>query len=521
MTKKLFALLMVFVMVFSLAACGSSEDGSSAEKTTLTIADDEWYGTDLYQQDTWSTVQTLIADTIFSIDPETGELADGICTDLEISDDGLTMTMNLPEGKYYATGEQVEPEDVKASIEYGQEISPYADGYTNIESIDIDGRQITFHLSSFSSAMLYYLGECFMGVIDKDQLDSLTPDELMWQAVPYGPYYVDSYEPASYVNLKPNEGYVCDVPLVENKGVMPIEEIYVKFNTDPFTVIEELKSGDVDYWSGVTMDAMDQLADADNVTVTAKQYPNVAFMELNTSEGSIFADDRVRQALCLAIDRDAAAALTNGTTVAEYSMICQGMLYFNQEAEDVFKSEYSNDIDKAKELLAEAGWEDTDGDGYLDKDGEIFEFTMYASDDNRRQLIVQAMQEQLKAIGIKMDSEAIDWNYVHEYLRSDDYEAGIHGLEWMDPILILNSCFDDPDAPNNTDEYYAKVADAAATVDDNERSEKLGEIQMEDLYPEWNMIPLYGDVTYIAYNSDLKGINVLSNGFLYWNDLSW
>ena len=71
-----------------------------------------------YQQDTWSTVQTLINEPIFSIDPETGALGDSIATGLEISEDGLTMTFTVPEGKYYASGEQVEPEDIKASLDF-------------------------------------------------------------------------------------------------------------------------------------------------------------------------------------------------------------------------------------------------------------------------------------------------------------------------------------------------------------------------------------------------------------------
>ncbi|NCB41395.1 MAG: hypothetical protein EOM59_02045 [Clostridia bacterium] len=515
MKKKLFVLLLVFAMVFSLAACGS---GGSQAKEKLVIADGEWYGTDLYQQDTWSTVQSLIADSLFSIDPDTGALLDGICTNLQTSEDGLTMTMTVPEGKYYATGEQVEPEDVVASIEWGKEVSPYADGYANIQSMSVEGRDVIFHLSSFRSDLLYYLGDCFMGVIDKDQLDTLSKDELMWGAVPYGIYYVDSYEPGSNVTLKPNEGYVTDVPLVENKGVAAVKEIYVKFNTDDFTLIEEMKSGTVDYWSGITMDAQAQLKDADNVTIAKKTYPVVDFMEINT-DNSIFADLKLRQGFCLLMDREALCELTNGAAVPAYSMIFDNMMYFSQAAKDDFMNNYANDVARAKQLIAEAGWADTDGDGYLDKDGQMAEFTMYASTDPTRQIFVQGMQEQYKQYGFKMNIEAIDWNYVHEYLCANDYDTGIHSLEWAEPILILNCCFDDPNAANNNEAFYAAINDAATTVDDQERSDKLGAIQIE-LHKEWNMIPVYSDVYYVAHNSALKGVNILQNGFIYWNDLA-
>lgn len=517
MKKRLLSMLLILVMVLSLAACGGGGEAQVKEK--IVIADGEWYGTDLYQQDTWSTVQSLIADSLFSIDPDTGALLDGICTGLTTSEDGLTMTMTVPEGKFYATGEQVEPEDVVASIEWGKEVSPYADGYANIESMEVDGRQVIFHLSSFRSDLLYYLGDCFMGVIDKDQLDTMSKDELMWGAVPYGIYYVESYEPGSNVTLKPNEGYVTDVPLVENKGVATIPEIQVKFNTDDFTLIEEMKSGAIDYWSGVTMDAQAQLKDLDTVTIAKKTYPVVDFMEINT-DSSIFEDLKLRQGFCLLIDREALCELTNGAAVPAYAMIFDNMMYFSQAAKDDFVANYANDPERGKALIAEAGWADTDGDGYLDKDGQMAEFTMYASTDPTRQIIVQGMQEQMKQYGFKMNIEAIDWNYVHEYLCANDYDMGIHSLEWAEPILILNCCFDDPNAANNCEEFYAAIEDAATTVDDQERSDKLGAIQIDILYPEWNMIPIYSDVYYVAHSSALKGVNILQNGFIYWNDLS-
>jgi ABC-type transport system substrate-binding protein len=476
--KKLIALLLAMVMVLPLvAACGSDTAGSGETKR-MVIADDEWYGTDAFQQDTWSTVQALIADPLFAIDPDTGALLDSIATDLVVSEDGLTMTFTIPEGKYYATGEQVEPEDVKASFEYGKGISPYADGYSNIESIDIDGRQVVFHLTNFRSDMLYYLGECFICILDKDQIDSMSQDELTWGAVPYGPYYVKNYEPGSYVDLVPNPKYVCDNPLVTNKGVGLIDEIHVKFNTDDFTIIEELKNGEIDYWNAPTIDAQSQLASAENIKIVDKSYPVVDFMEINT-DNSIFEDVRLRQALCLLLDREALCELTNGAAVPAYSMVYDSMMYFSQEGKDDFKNNYCNDIDRALALITEAGWADTDGDGYLDKDGQKFEFGMYASTDTTRQIIVQGMQEQLKQYGIQMNCEAIDWNYVHEYLQSNEYDTGIHSLEWAEPILVLNCCFDDPNAANNNEAFYAAIDAAASTVDDAERVTKLGQIEIE------------------------------------------
>ncbi len=527
MKKREFTVfLLVTAMILSLAACGGgtkdtgAADGGAgaAGKDTFTLADEEWYGTDLYQQDSWSSGQTLIADALFTLDPEGGDLLDGICTGLTASEDGLTLTMTVPEGKYYATGEQVEPEDVVASIEWGQEVSVYADGYSNIESMEVDGRQVIMHLSEFRSDLFYYLGEVFMGVIDKDQLDSLSKDELMWQAVPYGMYSVESYEPGSGVTLIANEGYKTDNPLVENKGAPSIKNIEVKFNMEDFTAIEELKAGNIDYINGITMEGKQQLEAEGGVIVAEKTYPNIDYFEMNTDRGA-FADVAVRQAVALTIDREALSELTDGAVLPAYSMIYDTMQGFSQEAKDDFQANYANDPERAKQILADAGYADSNGDGYVDKNGTNVEFTFYSWSTGANVIVSQGLQEQLKQVGIKMNIEALDWNYIYENINNDEYDAGIEWLEWAEPILILNACYYDLNAPGNTDEYAAAVADAAATVDADERIAKVGEIQKE-MFENWNIIPFYSEATYVAYNDSVKGIRI-SNGSLYWNDLSF
>ena len=503
---------------------GSAEGGDTAEREVFVVSDDEWYGTDPYQQDAWTSVQSMIADPLFTLNPDGGDLLDGLCTDLTISEDGLTMTMTVPEGKYYATGEQVEPEDVVASIEWGQEVSPYADGYSNIESMEVDGRNVIFHLSTFRSDLLYYLGECFMGVIDKDQLDSMTKDELMWGAVPSGMYSVEEYEPGSGVTLVANEGYKSDNPLVTNKGPAQIKRVEVKFNSnqEEFTILEEYKAGDIDMVSGggFGSDSRSQLEGLEGFQIVGKSYPNIEYFELNTDEGSVFEDIAVRQAVALAIDRDALCALTDGDAVPAYSMIYDSVKNFSQEAKDDFMANYANDPERAKQILADAGYTDSDGDGYVEKDGAPLEFTFYTRSSGTSITIAQGLQEQMKDIGIQMNIESIDWNYVYENINNDAYDAGIEVLEWAEPILVLNSCYYDQDAPGNDDAYYAAVEDAASTVDSDERTAKIGEIQME-MFKNWNIIPFYSDVSYITYADYVKGLVVQADSSLYWNDLSF
>ena len=98
------------------------------------------------------------------------------------------------------------------------------------------------------------------------------------------------------------------------------------------------------------------------------------------------------------------------------------MLYFSQAAKDDFMANYANNETRALELIAEAGWADTDGDGILDKDGQKFEFGMYASTDSTRQAIVQAMQEHLKGYEPPVDAIARIFGILRK-MRKEDHRS--------------------------------------------------------------------------------------------------
>lgn len=523
MRKKLLVLGLIVVLALGMTACGGGGDegeGDGEAKTSLSIIDNEWYGVDAYQLDGTASFQGLNSSALFQWDPETNTMVDNVCTDWEVSEDGKTATFNVPEGMYYSTGEQVEPEDVVASLEHGLDVSPYKDGYSNIESMEIDGRQVTLHLTEFRSDMQYYFCAGFVIIIDKDELDSMSNEELMWESHPYGMYALaeeNGYVSGSEVNLVKNEGYKCANPLVENQGAGKFETIQVRFNVEDFTAIEELKNGTVDILAAVTQDAKMELDGSDEVAMVEATYPNIYYFEMNTNKG-IFQDENVRKAFALSIDREDMAEKLDNLVTPAYSIIFDSVQNFSQEAKDYFQENLANDPEQAKKLLDKAGWKDTDGDGIREKNGQKLSFTWYGWTDSTRD--AEIMAEQVKEVGFEMNIEAIDWNYVYENISADKYDAGIEYLSWAEPMLVLNGCYYDKNAPGNTDAYYDMVQAAAETVDTDSRTEQVGEIQMH-LFENVNMIPLYSELSFMAYNPDLQGMNVLIDGTMPVNDLSY
>ena len=518
MRKKLAVLVLALAMILSMAACGNS---TSAEKdnTQLNIIDSEWRGLDTYQLDETAGAQGLSSSALFQWDPETNSMVDNVCTDWQVSEDGKTATFTVPEGMYYSTGEQVEPEDVVASIQHGLDVSPYSDGYSNIESMDVDGRQVTLHLSEFRSDMQYYFCAGFVTVIDKDELDTMTNEELMWGCHPYGMYALaeDGYVSGSEVKLVKNEGFSCSNPLVENQGAGHFENVSVRFNVEEFTQTEDLKAGNVDLIMSITEAQKIDLEGDDTIVLADTTYPNIDYFEMNT-DSPIFSDINVRTALALSIDREALVDVVDGMIAPAYSMITESMQNYNADTAEWFKANLANDKERAMELLEESGWVDSDGVGIREKDGETLTFTWYAWTDSTT--IPEAMAEQLREVGFDMQIETLDWNYVYESINADDYDAGIEWLSWAEPMLIFNACYYDLNAPGNTDQYYADVEAAATTIDTDTRTELVGDLQMH-LFENVNMIPMYSELSFTAMNADLQGFNVLADGTAPLNDLSY
>lgn len=525
MKKKLLTTALIGVMLigmFSLSSCGKTSDGGGTpgggDREDLKVVDAEWYGIDVYQLDSSSNLQQLVSESLFEWDTDKNEIVDGTCTDWTVSEDGLTITFNVPDGMYYSTGEQVEPEDVKASIEHGQKVSPYADGYDNIKSIDIDGRQVTLHLSNYRSDMLYNFTSDFMCIIDKGELDTMTDDQLMWGAHPYGMFYLDEYVSGSEVKLLRNDKYITHNPLAKNKDASKFASVDATFNVEGYTALESLKNGDVDFLFSVSNDDRSQLEGLDSVTIAESSYPEIDFIEVNTTAGP-FQDKNLRKAFALLLDREALCDLTDGAAIPAYSMIFDTMQNFNKDAKDWFQKNLANNHDEGIKLIEAAGY--TKGsDGFYQKDGQVLTFNFYASSSSLSSVLAEGLQGQFQNYGIQINLNSIDWNYVHEQVKSDDYDFARESLAWAEPILILNTCYYDKNAPTATDAYYAEVKDIAATVDSDERTKKIGDIQMK-MFENIDILPFYSEIGHLAYSSGLSGVKINSDGSLDWNDVGW
>ena len=295
----------------------------------------------------------------------------------------------------------------------------------------------------------------------------------------------EKYVPGQMVVLEKNEDYY-------DESRMPkIDEAQIYIMGDDSAVLTALQSGQLD--AGIVYaDSADYLTG--DFTVNSSPQNMVQLFALNNS-ATPFDDVRVRQAFEYAVNKDQIIdGVFAGYATELYSNFSPVMSYFyNDELEDV----YTYDVDKAKELMAEAGYEDG------------FDITITVPSNYQKHIdTAQVIAQQLKQINVNATIEPVEWGqWLEQVYTNADYQTTVVGLTGkLDPNDILGRYVSDYAKNfmkyNNPD--YDKLIEEAKTASDEERVELFKECQKmltDDAAAVWICDPNAIAVT----RSDLKG----------------
>ena len=399
---------------------------------------------------------------------ETGALIPGLAESWDISDDGLTYTFHLRDDVTFHNGKAFSAEDVVYTYESlsglgGEEA--LSSKFKNLTSVEaVDDYTVTMTLAEADAAFLQYTR---VAVLPKGYEDQSSAP------VGTGPFVFEKYVPGQMVVLEKNEDYY-------DESRMPkIDEAQIYIMGDDSAVLTALQSGQLD--AGIVY------ADsADYLTATP------------------FDDVRVRQAFEYAVNKDQIIdGVFAGYATELYSNFSPVMSYFyNDELEDV----YTYDVDKAKELMAEAGYEDG------------FDITITVPSNYQKHIdTAQVIAQQLKQINVNATIEPVEWGqWLEQVYTNADYQTTVVGLTGkLDPNDILGRYVSDYAKNfmkyNNPD--YDKLIEEAKTASDEERVELFKECQKmltDDAAAVWICDPNAIAVT----RSDLKGYTFYPVSFI-------
>ncbi len=247
----------------------------------------------------------------------------------------------------------------------------------------------------------------------------ITKSPLCRRPVGLGPFKLSSWKTQERIVLAANPDYFDGRPY--------LDRYIMRIIPDPATMFLELKSGGLD-WMGLSPIQYDRQTNTPFFKKNFRKYHYLSFSYTYLGYNlrcPLFKDKRVRQAISYAIDKE---EIIRGVLLG-YGVVATGPYKPDAWFYDPNVRRYPYDPKRARALLEEAGWRDSDGDGWLDKDGRPFSFTVLTNQGNSlRDKTAQIIQYRLKKIGIKMKIRTLEWTaFINDFIDKRRFEAVILG----------------------------------------------------------------------------------------------
>ena len=335
----------------------------------------------------WTTMRCGIGETLLTAN-EDMEVVPCLADSWERLDE-LTYKFHIRQGVKFSNGNDMTPQTVKESIERTAEMNSRG-GNLKLDSVEVDGEYVIFKTTEPYSAFTYYLTEPMCIIVDT------TVDTSNYESAPVctGPYVCVEYVPEEKYELVANELYWGGAPDIDSITVL---------NVASDTKVSAMLSGDLDIALGASSTTLSLVEGNDHIDMVRVTGTRESDIEMNCREGHPTADVNLRKALSYAIDREVIAQI-NGAGYAQplYTAFPASVGYGSDKVQG---QEYN--VEKALEYLALAGYEDTDGNGYVEKDGEelVLSFILRS---NSTTAIYQAMQDMWKEVGIHVEIELME-----------------------------------------------------------------------------------------------------------------
>ncbi len=375
--------------------------GLSQAPTSLDPADHRWRASE--------TVIRNMFDGLVTRDTRSGvhlELAEEV-TWL----DEKTLEVKLRQGVKFHDGVEMTADDVvftfdriiqENAIEFPEpHTSPRQGLISPLESIEkVDDYTVVMNFSGAWPPAMQML--VHQQIVPKHYIEEVGTEGFIAQPIGTGPFKFVEGQLDDQIVMERFDDYWGGAPDLEPVGSACVETVIFRVIPEASTRVAALLAGEVDIIQSVPSELIDTLAQTPGVQVKTAPGTQPQWLQLNVSN-PLFEDVGVRQAMNYAMDKDLIVdAIYGGRAVPLPGPLSPFNNFVNTDL-----SPYPYDPDQALELLAEAGWADTDGDGILDKDGQPFAFTLDTIEDWRP--LAEAVASLYRDIGI--DASVRFWEY--------------------------------------------------------------------------------------------------------------
>lgn len=449
---------MMIVAGLILSACGGAASPAADEAATLTIGYEQIVQTDpaLISSDAEVSVANAVYDYLVDVDAN-NEIQPRLARSWDVSDDGLTYTFQLTEEASFHDGSEFTAADVVYTFDRLRDPdSGYAtvDLYSNIDTIEATGDyEVTFTLAETNPFFLFDLSDNHALVVKNG-----TEEATDFNGT--GPFVVENYSPEDRIELTANEDYFLE-------GQPNIDQLVYVFFSDKAAAVDALRTEQVDLVMQLSTPLYQGLEGEEGIEryqVATNAFP-VVRLRADQPPGD---DPRVMQAMRHAIDRDAIFELVQQGMGELGRDTPVGPAYSTLYAEDIPLP--AQDIERAKNLLAEAGYEDG------------LDLTLRLPEAQNFPDLAVVLKEELAEAGINVD---VSVEPESVYYGEDGWLEAPFGITgwghrpypqfYLDVMLVCDARWNESHFCD--EEFDQLVETAGSTTDQAEQVEAYQEIQ--------------------------------------------
>ena len=408
--KKKAVFLALLISVTALCACNGGRQGKKGSEDTSAVVG---ITQDLDSLDPHIAVAAGTDEVLFNVfeglvKPSVdGTLVPAVAKDYTIAPDGKSYTFTLRENVKFHNGEVVTADDVVYSIERCAGLLDNQDPEVVVESalsvistVEKAGEDtVVLTLSEPNTELLGFL-TC--AIIPKDYTEQKSAP------VGTGPFKFVSYTPLTSFVMERYEDYYGEKPY--------LEKVTFKICSSNDAAFMELLSGSIDVFPYLTDEQASQLPADYNLEVGSTNVVQAMFLN---NDFAPFTDLKVRQALCYAVDKEELLNIVSGGRghVIGSNMFPNFGVYYDETLENY----YTYQPEKAKELLAEAGYNESNPLTFTVKVPSNYDIHVATA---------QVLVEQYKKVGVKAEIQLIEWAaWLSDVYKAREYEATIVGLD--------------------------------------------------------------------------------------------
>lgn len=356
-----------------------------------------------------------------------GEFIPYLAESWEFSEDGLTWTFHLRDDVKFHNGDALTAHDFVWTYERALDpdlASPGTGRRLNGMTFEApDDYTLVFNFPTPTISLLQFVTWGYMAPMSQRAVEE-GGAEYELNPVGTGPYKVVDVRPGEGLTLERWDEYNWGPAFFDGANTGPYNFDAIEFSILPeeATRVAALEAGDIDFVNGVSNPLDVPILEAAGVAVQQVPFGQVRLVYMQNHVPP-FDDVRVRQALNYAVNREEITQIvTDGADQISRGPISPGMVGYDAATEE--ECGYHFDLDRAKELIQEAGYSYGDDGMLVTPDGEPFNLTLTAETVDSGTAYAEVLQSMWRELGVAIELEIVEPSILYPRLTERDYEAG-------------------------------------------------------------------------------------------------